>query len=289
MSKQSPQIKYADIRPWVKTAVAQEDAKPPTPMWTGKPSEEKINKEHQKRIRFLRKHGKTDPRANSLAERLQFCRLRRRCLSGACLLCGRLVQRWFVRRSKKFIARHLETQDGELVAIIIVPANPIILPPGRLRSLSIANFQRRVKYALAKANIGVAIGGVDFSFNEDRKGTYQSFWAPHLYVITTTRNKGAVKKDLAKWFPKSVMIPRPIKTPSFENKAYRRSYAFKTQFFRRIGYTQTKWVKDQVRKCRNTSRDKLRARERLEFLLFSGSSGPWFQAGLSRGEATRQF
>ena len=257
MSKKSTQIKYADIRAWAKTAVTQEDAKPSSPMWRGEPGEEKVIKAHEKRVRFLRKHGKTNPRARALGKRLQSCRPRRRCLSGACPQCGRLVQRWFVRASKRFIANHLETQKGELVAIIIVPANPIILPPERLRSLSIANFQRRLKYALAKGKIEVALGGVDFSFNEDRKGAYQPFWAPHLYVITATRNKELLKKTLAKHFPKCVMIPRPIKTPSFENKAYRRSYAFKTQFFRRIGYTQTKRVKGQVRKCRNTSRDKL--------------------------------
>ena len=54
-------------------------------------------------------------------------------------------------------------------------------------------------------------------------------------MITATSNKEALKGELAKWFPKPVKIPRPIKTPPFENKAYRRSYAFKTRFFRRIG------------------------------------------------------
>ena len=72
---------------------------------------------------------------------------------------------------------------------------------------------------------------VDFSSNEDKKAKYQPFWAPHLYVITATSNKEALKGELAKWFPKPVMIPRPIKTPPFENKAYRRSYAFKTRLF----------------------------------------------------------
>jgi hypothetical protein len=39
MSKKSGQIKYADIRPWVKTGVAEEDAKPLNPIWKGEPSE----------------------------------------------------------------------------------------------------------------------------------------------------------------------------------------------------------------------------------------------------------
>jgi hypothetical protein len=39
MSKKFRRIKYADIRAWVKTAVAQEDAKPLDPIWKGEPSE----------------------------------------------------------------------------------------------------------------------------------------------------------------------------------------------------------------------------------------------------------
>jgi len=267
MSKKSTQANYADIKPWVKIAVAQEGAKPADPLWKDEPSTEKIAKLQQQRIRFLRKHGKTDPRAKSVAERLASCHPRRRCRSGACLQCKRLLQRWFVRGSKRFIATHLENEKGDLVAISIVPASSI-MPPGQLQSLSIRNFYRRIKYALGKAGIEVGVGGIDFSFNEDREGRYQPFWTPHLYVITSARNKKLLKKELTKCFPGSVMTPRPIKISPFQNTKRRRSYALKTYFVRRIGYNQTKKIGNQVRKCRNTSRDKLRAGERLELFLF---------------------
>ena len=58
MKKSPREKKYADIKPWVKIAVGQEDGKPQNPMWEGEPSEDKITAEQQKRIRFLRKHGK---------------------------------------------------------------------------------------------------------------------------------------------------------------------------------------------------------------------------------------
>ena len=273
MMKKSPQVNHdPDIRPWVKMAVGQEDVKPPDWMWKGEPSEEKIIKEHQKRIRFLRMHGETDPRARTAAERLDSCRPRRRCLSGACLLCGRLLQRWFVRASKRFIADHLEAQNRELIAISIVPSGSTVVP-GNLQLFSIANVHRRIKHALAKTHVAVAIGGIDLSFNEDRDGKYQQVWTPHLYLITTTKNKRALKRELAKRFPRAATSPRPIKISRFKNKACRRSYALKTQFFRRIGYDQTNKCEDRVRKCRNTSRDKLRARERLELFLYLDQIG----------------
>jgi hypothetical protein len=253
MFGKSSQENYADIRPWVKTAVSQEETKPQNPMWKGEPSEEKIAQEQQKRIRFLFKHGRNDPELEAVAKRLESCRPRRRCLSGACLLCGRLLQRWFVRASKPFITKHLETKKGDLIAISIVPPDSMGAP-GHLKSVSITNLQRRMKYALAKAGIDVAIGGIDFSFNEDRKGKYEPFCSPHLYVITATRKKNRLKKDLIKLFRKTLMTPRPIKITPFRNRAYRRSYALKTHFGRRIGYTQKKVCEGQVRKSQYQSR-----------------------------------
>ncbi len=272
MKKSPREKKYGDIKPWVKIAVAQEDAKPSNPMWKGEPREDKIIEAQQKRIRFLRKHGKTDPRAKSLAERLQSCRPRRRCLSGACPECGRLLQRWFVRACKRFISDHLETQNRELIAISIVPSGSTVVP-GNLQLFSIANVHRRIKHALAKTHVAVAIGGINFSFNEDRDGKYQPVWMPHLHVITTTNNKEALKRELAKRFPRAVMIPRPIKISPFKNKARRWSYALKTYFGRRFGYDQKKEREGQVRNCRNTSGDKLRAGESLELFLFLDEIG----------------
>ena len=69
------------------------------------------------------------------------------------------------------------------------------------------------------------------------------------------------------------MTPKPIKISPFENTARRRSYALKTHFARRIGYDQKKEGEGQVRRCRNTSRDKLRAQERLELFLYLDQVG----------------
>ena len=91
-------------------------------------------------------------------------------------------------RFQTFHRQPLKTKEDYLIAISMVPPSSMV-DPGHLKSVSITNLQRRMKYALAKAGVDVAIGGIDFSFNEDRKGKYQPFWSPHLYVITATRKK----------------------------------------------------------------------------------------------------
>jgi len=126
---------------------------------------------------FCRENGGTYPQAGRLVDRLAGCRRDQRCWSGACRQCAQLLQRWFVRRSRKFIARHLEMKGAELVAISIVPLGSTVMP-GQLDSFSIVNFQRRLKYLVAKADVQVATGGVDFSFNENRRGKISTVLEP---------------------------------------------------------------------------------------------------------------
>ena len=187
-----------------------------------------------------------------------------------CPECSRLLQRWFVRRSKKFIARHIGKNGRELVGISIVPYDPIV-QPGRLRTIDIVNLQRRLKHALDATEVGVALGGIDFSL--DREEKYQPFWSAHFYLITSTEDKEILGKKLRRIYRKSEIIPRPVYFPPFRNKAYRRSYVLKMNFGRRIGYIELKNQNGKIRKCRNTSSDKLRAAERLELFIYLDQIG----------------
>jgi hypothetical protein len=141
---------------------------------------------------------------------------------------------------------------------------------GRLPTVDAVNLQRRLKY---NADLDVALGAIDFSFNEDHQQKYQPFWSPHFYLITSTKEKAILKKNLCKLFSKTEEIPRPVKISSFRNKARRRSYALKMIFRRRIGYNDIKKENGKTRKYRNTSYDKLRAAERLELFMYLDKIG----------------
>lgn len=56
--------------------------------------------------------------------------------------------------------------------------------PNQLNRFSIANFHRRIKYALKKSGIDYAIGGIDFSFNEDRDGKYTNHFGVHMRTLS---------------------------------------------------------------------------------------------------------
>jgi len=261
--------KSPDVKPWVIAAIAEEEKKPDTQLWKKEPSADFQYEERLRRIRLLRKYEKDYPKCKMIADRLEACEPRERCCSGACPECGRLLQRWFVRKSKRLIRDEIDKPGYTLVALSIIPYWSIARP-GKLHTLDPANAQRRLKYALDKAGVGVLIGGIDFSFNEDKEARYKPFWSVHFYLITSVANERQVRQ-LRKIFKAAPGIPRPVRVPRFDNNAKRRSYAFKIQFKRRIGLTDEN--RRDGRKCRNTDRDKLRSIERLELFMYLNQAG----------------
>src|SRR2546422_1611460 len=102
MRRRFDSYKCLDVKPWVIAAIQDESRYPPDQMWKKEPSAEFAYDERLRRIKFLRKHGNV-----TVADRLDSCEPKHRCLSATCPECSRLLQRWFVRRSKKFIAKYM--------------------------------------------------------------------------------------------------------------------------------------------------------------------------------------
>ena len=234
-------------------------------MWKKEPTAEYQFNERLRRIRFLRKYGKKDPELLLIADCLEQCEPRNRCCSGACPECSRLFQRFYVRHSKKPIRDIIAREGKELIGICIIPSSPLVRH-GQLKYFSIANFQRRIKTALDAANVKSGIGGVDFSFNEDREKKWQPFICQHIYLIASTDDREKPRRNLQKIFPKIDEVNRPIKLPLFHNNAYRRSYSLKMIFKRRISYYKMR--KEKPTKSRNTSTDKLRVDQRIELFKY---------------------
>jgi hypothetical protein len=260
------------VRKWLAAAITDEEVYSSDPLWRNAPSAEEMYEERLRRTKFLRKHGRIFPDAAAVADRLETCEPGQRCLSGACPECGRLFQRWFVRRSKKFIAKYIIRDERELIAISIVPRDAV-RRAGQLHTGDIINLQRRLKYALDKTHISIALGAIDFSFDEDREGKYPAFWCPHFYLITSTSKKNKLRVRLQKIYSKTKAILKPVFISAFRNISERRSYALKMKFNRRIGYNEVDQKDGIIQQCRNASCDELRAAERLELFVYLDQIG----------------
>jgi hypothetical protein len=257
---------HSNAKAWVVKAIAEESNNPPDQTWKGEPSAETISEEQLKRIRFLRKHGKSDSELILIADCLDQCEKGNQCCSGACPQCSRLFQRFYVRQSKKPIQNIIAHEGKQLIGICIIPSFPLVRF-GQLKNYSIANFQRRIKTALDTANVKSGIGGIDFSFNEDRESKWQPFICPHIYVIASTDDKEKLHQALETIYPETDEVPRPKHLPLFKNNAYRRSYSLKMIFKLRISHYKMR--KDNpTKKSRNTSNDDLRVDQRIELYRY---------------------
>jgi hypothetical protein len=251
-----------DVRPWIIAAINDESGYWSEMLWPREPNKCQAYAERLRRIKCLRKHIHYSPAIKIIADRLSSCEHGERCLSGACTECHKLFQRWCVRHSDGVIDGN---QNKELVAITIIPSDPLVRP-GELHNFSVANMHRRIKYALLKAEVDVAIGGVDYSFNEHADEKYPPHWCPHVHLIAATENKKRLRAALRESFSHNDSVPYPICIKSFDNSAYGWSYIWKSACIRRVGYYEQS-DKGGDQENSNTRGDKLRVKERLELFL----------------------
>ncbi len=129
-------------------------------------------------VRLLRRHGKDLPAAEQVADRLDECFSRSRCLSGACPQCSRAHQRWFVARSRRLI--HGPLRKIPLVIVTIAPDFGQ-RPMDRLNTLDTKATWLKTARILRNAGIHVAFGATDFSVNVEWNGR-----EPYLQVHFTS-------------------------------------------------------------------------------------------------------
>src|SRR5207244_916562 len=103
-----------------------------------------------------RRHRQAHPAAERVAERLQSCDSRARCLSGACPECCRAHQRWFVDNSRRLIRNALRAVP--LLMVTIAPGFGQC-PIDRLETLNVEAVWRKTARILRRLGIQVALGG----------------------------------------------------------------------------------------------------------------------------------
>lgn len=220
--------------------------------------------ERRRRARLLRKH-KTAV-ALALATRLDGCRPRARCRSGACPECNYAAQQLYAQLLRDFLDKHRGSRT--IAAVTTVPAQ--VIPPG---NLSVASHRRavdRLKYALRLARVPWFVGGVDFTFNEHAEHRYPAAWCWHVHGFAPTKNIDRLKKRLKRRFPSTDAVPLPVKAIPWDGRSRGLRYALKGDFQRRVGrddgqrFSRTKGT---TRSCRITEKQRLRASEKTELLL----------------------
>jgi hypothetical protein len=79
---------------------------------------EKLERKREKLVNWLRKKAKDNEHAQDLADKVETCRPKHRCKSGACPMCTDAAQRLFAKAAR----RYLKDKSG-IACVTIVPAD----------------------------------------------------------------------------------------------------------------------------------------------------------------------
>jgi hypothetical protein len=228
----------------------------------------KLKNGRQHRVDWLRKKFKDDKPSITLADKLEGCRPSARCKSPACPECSNAAKQLLTTIIKKYLSDQARA-GSKIACVSIVPADGIVAPG----QLSLAQHQRNVrrwKEALGRAGVTWFLGGSDWSFNEHEDKRYQPHWSHHFYGFTATTDPDDLKKRLQTQFPKTDVIPRPVKVQEWDGKKRPIRYMMKAKFFRRIGSDEGERfnkANGNNRSCRATDKQPLKSSQKRELLL----------------------
>ena len=225
----------------------------------------RLKNERKDLIDWLRKKAKDDQPSFALADKLEACKPNHRCKSAACPECSHAARQLVTEVARRF----LKEQPSTTVCVSIVPADGAS-KPGNLTKAQHARNVRRWKEALGRAGVTWFLGGSDWSFNEHAEERYQPHWSHHLYGFAATTDPEELKKALQHQFPKTDVIPRPVKVQMWDGKKRPIRYMLKPEFWRRIGTDDGERfdkAKGDERPCRATDKQPLPSARKRELLL----------------------
>lgn len=240
---------------WVQTALSNRKLfGDGPPQWNNLPSRLDALQERAARMRLFRKHD-----APRLAFKLATCTVSTPCLSGSCPVCARALQRHFVSEARP----HLRP-TSEFATVSIIPNAPFSL--GALSQLPIVEFKENAARRLTRSKISFCVGGVDFSFNESRRGDFSPHWSPHIWLLTNRFNRARWEARLRQQFERSRTTPRPVRIEDWDGDLAAIGYSLKYEFSRRISTIGRR--SNNTRECKITNYDRLRSRERFELYSY---------------------
>ncbi|WP_374631139.1 hypothetical protein [Ferrovibrio sp.] len=192
-----------------------------------------------RRADLIRALNAGDNPSRELAEVLAACSTGARCGISICPFCMRRCRaRFLIPKICAWIARWQDSTGLRGVAISAVPAE-LKLDSGELHNLDLAKMLDSFRQQLRRAGYGdgIAVAGVDLSFNEHSEGLWTPHWQPHFYGIVLTANSTKqVKADLEKYFASDESVRVPIKVNRLKHPMRAVSYLWKPFFQRRISY-----------------------------------------------------
>jgi hypothetical protein len=222
------------------------------------------------------RESRKQPRLD-LAQRLEKNLSRKNATSSASRVYMRKFRIWYVNA----VATILLPQRKVWKATCVPSDASFQITPGKLHSFDMEKaterVSKRIERALKEAGLSHIriIGGMDISLNEETPSSgdrWPSYWQIHWCLIVQGCGQKKLKLALAKAFPATDRVPRPVRiqqikdTPADMARAI--SYSFKSVFFRRVSYRSPRSAARPEQLCFQTRVCPLKTQQRIELALF---------------------
>lgn len=206
-----------------------------------------------------------------LRSKLRNCQVRRRCFSGACPVCIRALQRWFVETGYEIGDAMARMPGGRPRFISIVPDFGRV-KRGALCDFDIMRFRQHTAAALRRAGIVAIHGAMDVSLNhwegEREEGYFQfQWWGVVAEATRLQRNR------LEATVNRSGEVRRPIFQTKRSWPRAALAYGVKKLFVRRESFLDRSVACRGRAPCIDTRNRDLLGAEWLELVLFLDSIG----------------
>ena len=184
--------------------------------------------------------------AGRLAAVLEKCRPEDRCFSGACPICLRAVQRWYVDQGHS-VARHI-ARDGEKPVVLSMVPDFGRESPGALNRFDWARFLSASRCALQSAGVTNFYLGVDASLDEEEGVPASRVFQFQLWGLVGSP-VGAWRDDLKALCNSTQAVNKPVYDFFPRSRNATLAYALKSKFNRRVTFL------DESRPGRNPFRN----------------------------------
>lgn len=250
------------------------------PSWPNARASKDAKKARKSYVRRLRRFAHQFPEAKKLANVLARCKRRRRCMSGACPECGRAFQRWFVSRVV-VLTDNADTEELNSVSVVFSHHRAA---ENQLTALNTTGMKRSISETIKNADgLQWMAGGIDLSLNDDWQKKQGIAWQPQFYGLARVTNVAVLSNLLRDTYSPTKTAPRPVQIQKCDGSTKVISYAFKTDFVRRIAYRTEVGPPERRRKCWHTRKVSLRAGEHVQAMLWMhqiGLAGRLFLRGV---------
>jgi hypothetical protein len=210
----------------------------------------------------LRCHGDDEPLAMEMADRLASCVPAGPCASGACPICGRSHQRWFVEQCRSLLLSL--PANARLHTMSLVPDFGRC-KWNKLKEFDVAAIKLNVMRRLRLSGVNLAFGGVDFSINVDLDCVVPYLQAQ--FFLICAGNGSFEGETLRARLNESGRIKIPVRVTRFDGNNAGFAYALKYEFFRREGYLQPADLRNDGRVSLNTRNRPIRGRAAVQLAM----------------------